>query len=81
METYVSEDHLSNDGSSLRRGWPKKKESITVKEEEEILSDTDGKDELSLQGFDRSKQIRNDIIGGKHKSEKIRDKVMKYSFV
>ncbi|CAI9766163.1 unnamed protein product [Fraxinus pennsylvanica] len=76
MATYVSEDHLSNDGSSRRRGWPKKKESITVKEEEEILSDTGGKDELSLQGFDGSKQIRNDIIGGKHKSEKIGDKVV-----
>ncbi|CAI9780025.1 unnamed protein product [Fraxinus pennsylvanica] len=77
MGTCVSEDHLANDGHSRRRGRPKKKESITLKDGG-ILSDTDtdGKDELSLIGFDGRKKMKNVIISEKRKSEKIGDKMV-----
>ncbi|CAA3009848.1 muscle M-line assembly unc-89-like [Olea europaea subsp. europaea] len=77
ISTYVSEDHTANDGPSRRRGRPKKKESITVKNGGILCDiDTDGKDELSLLGFDGSKIMRNAIISGKCKSEKVGDKMV-----
>ncbi|KAL2533993.1 Tudor/PWWP/MBT superfamily protein [Abeliophyllum distichum] len=78
MGNYVSEDHSENDGPSHKRGRPKKEESTTVKKDKQILSDTDtdGKDDVSLQGFDGSKQIRNEIMSEKHKSEKVGNRVL-----